>query len=165
MTTSAQALEALRQINVAASAAPFLDAEQMEKMAAEVARWTDTIRQHIESTAAELANERARGIHTCGPDCTRSGCVNARLREELEALRAFAQGVMSYWPHGDVDGGDLQELAAKHGLLKSETRTEPCGETCGCSEVVASDEWPDGVECFRKTPLLTGAALNQGGAG
>lgn len=49
-----------------------------------------TLRQHIEATAAELANERSRGIHTCGPDCTRSGCVNARLREELEALRKDA---------------------------------------------------------------------------
>ena len=42
----------------------------------------------IEGLRTELANERA-SVHTCGPDCTRSGCVNARLRGEVEKLRAF----------------------------------------------------------------------------
>lgn len=36
----------------------------------------------------ELDNEQARGIHSCHPNCTREGCVNRRLRAELEAARA-----------------------------------------------------------------------------
>ncbi|MCR6496193.1 hypothetical protein LJB71_08185 [Thermomonas sp. S9] len=32
----------------------------------------------------ELENERARGIHTCGPQCMRPAC---RLRRERDALR------------------------------------------------------------------------------
>lgn len=31
----------------------------------------------------KLANEQARDIHSCHPDCTREGCVNRRLRAEL----------------------------------------------------------------------------------
>lgn len=32
----------------------------------------------------ELDNERAREIHSCGPDCTRDGCVNRRLLAQLD---------------------------------------------------------------------------------
>lgn len=86
--TAEQALEALAAID--------------EWKVAESARVV--LRQHIEATAAELANERARGIHTCGPDCTRSGCVNARLREELEALRKDSALVCAYQlPHCKVE--------------------------------------------------------------
>jgi len=38
----------------------------------------------------ELENERARDVHSCGPNCTRDGCVNRRLREENETLRKDA---------------------------------------------------------------------------
>lgn len=37
----------------------------------------------IERLTTELANERARDIHSCHADCTRAGCVNRRLRAEL----------------------------------------------------------------------------------
>lgn len=56
----------------------------------------------------KLANEQARDIHSCHPDCTREGCVNRRLRAELvnalaackvkdEALNAMLErfGIMS----------------------------------------------------------------------
>ena len=37
----------------------------------------------------KLANEQARDIHSCHPNCTREGCVNRRLRAELvKALAA-----------------------------------------------------------------------------
>lgn len=75
---------------------------------------------------------------------------------ELEALRAFAQGVMEVWPIGDLDGGTLQDLAVKHGLLKPEIRYTPCGEGCTCAEYATTKEFEAGVECYRKTPLLTG---------
>jgi hypothetical protein len=38
-----------------------------------------------ESLVQELDKLRDR-IHTCGPDCSKAGCVNRRLREERDAL-------------------------------------------------------------------------------
>lgn len=77
---------------------------------------------------------------------------------ELESLRAFAQAIMEAWPMGDLDGGDLQAAAEKHGLLKPETRYEPCGEGCSCAEYADAREFADGVTCYRKTALLKGGA-------
>jgi hypothetical protein len=31
---------------------------------------------------------------------------------------AFGRAVMENWPYGDVDGGDLQDLAEQHGLIR-----------------------------------------------
>lgn len=70
---------------------------------------------------------------------------------ELAALRAFAQDVIAALPVGGLDGFELQDLAEKHGLLRKEMRTEPCGEVCQCAEF---GEFP--MECFRKTALLSG---------
>lgn len=82
----------------------------------------------------------------------------AKLRAEVEALRKFAQSVMEAWPMGDIDGCDLQDLAVDCGLLVPEQRFAPCHEElCSCAEYAQPDEWAAGVECFRKTPLLTGA--------
>ena len=81
---------------------------------------------------------------------------NRAWREESQALRAFAQDVMSYWPDGAPDGGDLQELAEKHGLLKPETRHEPCAEGCECAAICAPCEFELGVTCYRRTALLMG---------
>lgn len=81
--------------------------------------------------------------------------------DEAKQLRAFAQGVMRYWPEGAPDGGALQDLAEKHGLLKPEKRNAPCGEGCACAEYVDSQEWGLGVTCYQKTPLLTGTNAKQ----
>ena len=62
----------------------LLQAEQLHGEASLYAECADT----IERLTTELANERARGIHFCHADCTRDGCVNRRLRDELAALRA-----------------------------------------------------------------------------
>jgi len=35
----------------------------------------------------DIANTRAIDIHSCHANCTRAGCVNARLREEVADLR------------------------------------------------------------------------------
>lgn len=67
-----------------------------------------------------------------------------KLADEVKKFRAFAQDVMACWPEGDVDGGHLEELAVKHGLLE-------------CRDYYASDEWAGGIICYRKTPLLLGA--------
>jgi hypothetical protein len=81
----------------------------------------------------------------------------ARLAE-VERLREFAQLVMDNWPHGDVDGGDLQEAAIRCGLLEPQTRTQPCSEGCNCTDYFDSAEWADGITCYRRTPLLKGDA-------
>lgn len=71
--------------------------------------------------------------------------------KEIEALRGFAQEVMNYWPEGwGMEGDQIQKAAADHGLLEPETRTERCGENCGCD--IDSPVWV----CYRKTKLLTG---------
>ena len=75
-----------------------------------------------------------------------------------EKLRAFAQDVFFSWPEGteDLDGAELQELGVKHGLLIPMEMTGSCTEDpsfCSCATL---GNFPQ--VCFRKTPLLTGAA-------
>ena len=84
----------------------------------------------------------------------------AHFVEENTKLRAFAVEVMEAWPEGGIEGDDLQEIAVKHGMLAPETRFEPCGEWCNCNSMngLDSDDWKGGVECYRRTALLTGVA-------
>ena len=81
---------------------------------------------------------------------------------DLEKLRGFAQELFEDWPdHVGVDGFDLQEIAVRHGLLVETTQFKPCSEAegaCSCLSYYSSDEWKDGVICYRKTHLLGGAA-------
>ena len=79
--------------------------------------------------------------------------------EDTNKLRAFAREVMAAWPEGGIEGEDLQEIAVKHGMLAPEIRHEPCGEWCQCNSMncLDSDDWKGGVECYRRTALLTGA--------
>ena len=79
-------------------------------------------------------------------------------REACAALRSFAQAVMDCWPDGwGIEGDDLQRIATEHGMLRPEIRNEPCGDGCRCADHVLPNEWRDGVVCYRKTALLTGA--------
>jgi len=54
------------------------------------AQLISNLQAEIAELKRELENERARDVHSCGPNCTRDGCVNRRLREENEALRKDA---------------------------------------------------------------------------
>jgi len=80
-----------------------------------------------------------------------------RLDADAKQLRGFACDVMQCWPEGDgPDGGDLQSMAEKHGLLRPETRHEPCDDEsnrCYCLEYVGREDFP--LTCYRKTDLLT----------
>jgi hypothetical protein len=76
---------------------------------------------------------------------------------ENEALRRFAADVLESWPHGVVPGCELQEIAVKHGLLVPEQRFAPCSEYCNCAEFYASDEWADGITCYRRAPSIEAA--------
>jgi Lar family restriction alleviation protein len=68
-------------------------------------------------------------------------------------LPEFARLVMENWPHGDVDGGDLQEIAVQCGLLTPQTRTEPCHEGCNCLGYYDPSEWSEGITCYRRAYL------------
>ena len=74
--------------------------------------------------------------------------------EELARLRSFARDVMETWPLGDLEGGDLQDLAVKHGLLVPETRYAPCREECFCAGYATVEEFESGVICYRRAALL-----------
>lgn len=75
-----------------------------------------------------------------------------QLRAEGEALRAFANEIVSgAFEGGSFDGGDIQDIGVKHGLLRVEQRDEACDEFCACSE----HGFPS--ECYRKTALLSAA--------
>lgn len=69
--------------------------------------------------------------------------------DEPVALRAFANDMISAaYEGGSFDGGDIQDIAVKYGLLRIEQRIEACGEHCACSEY----GFP--AECYRRTDLL-----------
>jgi hypothetical protein len=88
----------------------------------------------------------------------------AALMIERNALRDFANDVMESWPHGDVDGCELQDAAVNHGLLtlKDPKPTEPCCDNCACSGYPSPEEWADGIDCYVRTPLLTGKDAARG---
>ena len=66
-----------------------------------------------------------------------------------DSLKAFAsEMIAAAFEGGSFDGGDIQDIAVKHGLLQIEQRTEECGEVCACREY----GFP--AECYRKTDLL-----------
>ena len=73
-----------------------------------------------------------------------------------EALLAFARDILAFWPEGGIEGDDLQEIAAKHGLLVPEARYAPCGEegACSCAEYATPEEFACGVTCYRRAGWL-----------
>ena len=58
-------------------------AAELADMTAERDTWKDTLAQRDR----EIANAKASGIHSCHADCTRSGCVNGRLRTEMATMK------------------------------------------------------------------------------
>lgn len=74
-----------------------------------------------------------------------------------EKMKAFiSDSFDEYYPEcGDIDGGFLQDLAEKHGILVPEIRHEPCGEFCNCAQVVYDEEWQEGVKCYRPANWLS----------
>lgn len=68
-----------------------------------------------------------------------------------EKMKAFINDLFDeYYPEcGDIDGGTLQDLAEKHGILVPEIHHEPCGEFCNCAQVCSDEEFQEGVKCYR----------------
>lgn len=68
---------------------------------------------------------------------------------ELDQLKEFAvEMINASFEGGSFDGGDIQDIAVKHRLLRIERREVECGERCACREY----GFP--AECYRKTPIL-----------
>jgi hypothetical protein len=69
-----------------------------------------------------------------------------------DSLKAFANEMIgAAFEGGSFDGGDIQDIAVKHGLLQIEQRAEECGEVCACREY----GFP--AKCYRKTDLVLAA--------
>ena len=80
-------------------------------------------------------------------------------RKALAALQAFARDILADWPEfAGLDGGDIQELAVKHGLLQLKTPApaEPCSNfSCSCAEYYDAADFADGsVQCYEFTALV-----------
>ncbi len=67
------------------------------------------------------------------------------LTAENAVLKAFAYGILKDHPDLDMEGGYVQDLAVKHGLIVTVPVTEPCGEGCNCCEYYGLA--PDGKFC------------------
>jgi hypothetical protein len=77
-------------------------------------------------------NAQTRRCEWCCEIVTGQEKCGCEPETEIDRLRGFARDVMSAWPDGGIDGGELQDIAVKHGLLIPETRIEACGENCAC---------------------------------
>lgn len=66
-----------------------------------------------------------------------------------DALKFADHIINGIFEGGDWDGGDVQELAVKHGLLKPQTMQGPCNLDGACQCAQNSAEFPS--TCYRKT--------------
>lgn len=75
---------------------------------------------------------------------TTHDAVNKPAHETDDKLIAFALEVLRRWhgdgARGDIDGGDLQDIAVKAGVCTPEFRTTPCSEMCPCSDFTYNGE-------------------------
>ncbi|SET89482.1 hypothetical protein [Pseudomonas graminis] len=82
-------------------------------------------------------------------------CRGGDIRSALPGpagLREFANEIVSAAYEGvSYDGGEIQDIAVKHGLLRAERHTEACAEHCACIEY----GFP--TVCLRRTELLNPA--------
>jgi len=76
---------------------------------------------------------------------------------ERDAALKFADHIINgMFEGGNWDGGDVQELAVKYGLLKPETMQGPCNLDGACQCAQNSAEFPS--TCYRKTYVAAMAA-------
>lgn len=101
-------------------------------------------------SAESLADDGVVGMHaTRKPNAVQNVALYALQPQQPDAVSV--PGVLEFAVEilrgalegGNFDGGDIQEMGVRHGLLFPEHRTERCGEHCECAEY----GFP--VECFR----------------
>ena len=65
----------------------------------------------------------------------------------MQRFKEFANAVIEEsFEGGSLDGGQLQEMALEHGLLRELEVQVPCGDDCRCAEY---GDFP--MICMRKT--------------
>lgn len=74
--------------------------------------------------------------------------VNLNIRQ-LSQMARFINEVLAHWPDGGIDGGELQEIAERTGILTPQTINAPCGDYCDCQNYYSPEEMAAGVQCFR----------------
>lgn len=58
----------------------------------------------------------------------------AQVTQNEARYISLIRAIVRSWPDGDLDGGELQELAYQHGILERREVTEPCGDACRCAD-------------------------------
>lgn len=106
----------------------------------------EKLREHILANQRQLAYMGSR----------KYAQENEALKVEIERLRGFARAIMDE-RYGNLDGGKLQDLGVKHGLLIPTEVTDVCGENCVCEEY---GDFPQ--TCYRFSRILTGEAEHGG---
>jgi Holliday junction resolvase RusA-like endonuclease len=95
-----------------------------------------------------------------------AGEASERL-DQHEVLVRFARELLSGWrgdapidlgvpdDPGDLDGGWVQEIAVKLGLLVAHHPTAPCGQGCACAGFYPPEDFAEGmVTCYRLAEWL-----------
>jgi hypothetical protein len=59
-------------------------------------------------------NAQTRRCEWCCEIVTGQEKCGCEPETEIDRLRGFARDVMSAWPDGGIDGGELQDIAVKH---------------------------------------------------
>ena len=73
--------------------------EQLRRLyAQDGTNYVQAAADELERLTRELANARASGIHSCHDGCTRSGCVNSRLRDALARVEVIMWHHSSEFP-------------------------------------------------------------------
>lgn len=99
--------------------------------------------KHLEQKLAD------QPVNLTAVDMTTAVADGFRDGQAADALKAFSREMIdAAFEGGSFDGGDIQDIAVKHGLLRIEPRNEECGEVCACREY----GFP--AECYRKTDLI-----------
>lgn len=85
--------------------------------------------------------------------------VAGQKRSQQEKMKSFINELFEDYEGGsDLDGGDLQDLAEKHGILVPTIHHEPCSDgelnECVCAGICDDDDFKAGVKCFRLADWL-----------
>lgn len=65
-------------------------------------------------------------------------------------IRAFIRELAQLcWEGGSLDGGDLQDMLVKHGMLTPVTMAKPCEPDCFCGSEYGLDAFP--LTCYKLT--------------
>ncbi|MGP5106655.1 ead/Ea22-like family protein [Pseudomonas helleri] len=142
----------IAKANPAAILALIAENERLSAEEQEAADLCDRLSGLLRSTAIEVRGPedplKRHGFH----DLPSRVKVVVAGRDQLKAFAA--EMISASFEGGSFDGGDIQDIAVKHGLLRIERREDECGEGCACREY----GFP--AECYRKTPILDTNAEN-----